>query len=394
MLNIAYIALTIATGRGDVATHWSFDTLKNNTAVESLLGLNAEVHGAELQQGALHGALYFDGIADYVAIESIGMAQKTIGSMSEGTISTWFRFDHEPESMDIETIFYLGAQQEFSNFGTSANCYELEIGHFSSQRRLYWTNISTPEEVTEIPLCWSTTGHLQVGQWYHIVSSTSSNGTHIYLDDVEIFDPGDCTWQFGSETTRRFLGDVLQQEAVWFGKGLWNNEEQFFEGVIDEFKIWNRALTREEVTQEHERVASVIAISIDEQTPSEIILSGDLELSGDSDNMNELRWRVDSGDIVTVPYPTLDADWSLLVEHAVFSAGRHTVTVWARNAAGRVQSDSRMVIQSDMNADGIVDVNDLLVLIAAWGECDCIEDLTGDGMVSIADILLLLSAWG
>ena len=49
----------------------------------------------------------------------------------------------------------------------------------------------------------------------------------------------------------------------------------------------------------------------------------------------------------------------------------------------------------DFNSDGVVDVNDLLVLIAAWGSCDaCPEDINADGIVDVNDLLLVIAAWG
>ena len=49
----------------------------------------------------------------------------------------------------------------------------------------------------------------------------------------------------------------------------------------------------------------------------------------------------------------------------------------------------------DFNSDGVVDVNDLLVLIAAWGLCDaCPEDINADGIVDVNDLLLVIAAWG
>ncbi|MBT4529640.1 MAG: hypothetical protein HOC27_00405 [Phycisphaerae bacterium] len=52
-------------------------------------------------------------------------------------------------------------------------------------------------------------------------------------------------------------------------------------------------------------------------------------------------------------------------------------------------------VPGDLNGDGVVDVNDLLVIIGAWGVCsgECAADLTGDGMVDVLDILELLSLW-
>ena len=52
-------------------------------------------------------------------------------------------------------------------------------------------------------------------------------------------------------------------------------------------------------------------------------------------------------------------------------------------------------VPGDLNGDGVVDVNDLLVIIAGWGACagDCPADLNGDGVVNVVDILALLSYW-
>jgi 6-phosphogluconolactonase (cycloisomerase 2 family) len=46
--------------------------------------------------------------------------------------------------------------------------------------------------------------------------------------------------------------------------------------------------------------------------------------------------------------------------------------------------------------DGMVDISDLLALLAAWGPCPppCDPDLDGDGLVDIADLLDLLEGWG
>lgn len=52
----------------------------------------------------------------------------------------------------------------------------------------------------------------------------------------------------------------------------------------------------------------------------------------------------------------------------------------------------------DLNDDGVVNVFDLLILLAEWGECadprDCPADLNGDGVVNVHDLLILLANWG
>ena len=49
----------------------------------------------------------------------------------------------------------------------------------------------------------------------------------------------------------------------------------------------------------------------------------------------------------------------------------------------------------DVDADGDVDVDDLLGLIGTWGSCDgCPADFDGDGDVDIDDLLVVLGQYG
>jgi uncharacterized membrane protein len=52
----------------------------------------------------------------------------------------------------------------------------------------------------------------------------------------------------------------------------------------------------------------------------------------------------------------------------------------------------------DLDQNGVVNINDLLILLSAWGHCnncsDCPADLDGDCAVGIADFLTLLANWG
>ena len=52
----------------------------------------------------------------------------------------------------------------------------------------------------------------------------------------------------------------------------------------------------------------------------------------------------------------------------------------------------------DIDGDGVVGFEDLLALLAAWGDCPeppdpCAADLDDDGDVDFDDLLLLLAGW-
>ena len=51
---------------------------------------------------------------------------------------------------------------------------------------------------------------------------------------------------------------------------------------------------------------------------------------------------------------------------------------------------------ADFTADRAVDVDDLAVLLAAWGACegDCPADFDSDGVVDTRDLAFVLANWG
>ena len=54
--------------------------------------------------------------------------------------------------------------------------------------------------------------------------------------------------------------------------------------------------------------------------------------------------------------------------------------------------DLEPTVPGDVTGDGVVDFNDVLALLSAWGPCSgCPEDLDGDGNVGFSDLVLLLS---
>lgn len=51
-------------------------------------------------------------------------------------------------------------------------------------------------------------------------------------------------------------------------------------------------------------------------------------------------------------------------------------------------------IAGDVNGDGLINVSDILAIIAVWECMGCPEDISGNGVVDVADILIVISNWG
>lgn len=68
----------------------------------------------------------------------------------------------------------------------------------------------------------------------------------------------------------------------------------------------------------------------------------------------------------------------------------HIVGAWSDNGG----NSWCPVCEDDINADGIVNIEDLLAVISRWGPCVCIEDINGDANVDVTDLLLVIQDWG
>ena len=87
-----------------------------------------------------------------------------------------------------------------------------------------------------------------------------------------------------------------------------------------------------------------------------------------------------------------DAGWAL-ARATDINAGGWIVGAGAHDGAPR----AFLLIPTapaDLNGDGVVDFDDLLQVLGAWGPCaGCPADLDGDGMVGLSDLIQLLAAW-
>ena len=75
--------------------------------------------------------------------------------------------------------------------------------------------------------------------------------------------------------------------------------------------------------------------------------------------------------------------------------GAYTLTVTDLRAAGTVSVTYVYTsCPADINGDDVVDVLDLLLMLAAWGNAGGPADVNGDGIVDVLDLLEILAAWG
>ncbi|MDP6987096.1 MAG: M12 family metallopeptidase [Phycisphaerales bacterium] len=94
---------------------------------------------------------------------------------------------------------------------------------------------------------------------------------------------------------------------------------------------------------------------------------------------------------VLVPAATADGAWNLIVQ----VSGGSDADGGNNHYAIALHVGPQAACEGDFNGDEAVDVNDILMLVAAFGDCNgCDEDLDGDGVVGVDDLLVAIAAWG
>ncbi len=243
---IIFINLTL-TGQEGLIGYWSFDELEaeefHDHSENGNHGIN---NGAEIIPGIKGNALYFDGKGDFATIAGKeGRPPEVLEDLGYGSISIWFKVDHIPPENGIAPIFYYGSQSRCDFFDAANKGLIIEAGHSPvhyKSERLYFTIWSNG--CTLPSFCYDSNDHLKKGQWYHFVAVVGEDYNTGYLNGKEMLNR---RYNFGNSSSSQFFEDAVVHERLWLGRGYWDRSPQFFEGGIDELRIYNRPLSGEEV---------------------------------------------------------------------------------------------------------------------------------------------------
>jgi hypothetical protein len=221
-------SLTIDFKRGVYPTgligYWKFEEGSGNVVLDSSdNGNNGTIYGATWVIGKIDGALNFDGTDDYVSIPSF-----TLPSLTSLTVAAWI---NSPLSQ-IGYIFYNGENGEFVLHNG-----ERPFDGSVSGRYPNLASFSVKLQDASIWDVYSTT--LTPNTWHHVVGVwTKGVSLRIYVDGV-----------LAGEN------DIIPNEYL-FNPGLgyiatvgryYIPEPDYFQGSIDEIRIYNRALTNGEI---------------------------------------------------------------------------------------------------------------------------------------------------
>ncbi|MHC4676304.1 MAG: LamG-like jellyroll fold domain-containing protein, partial [Planctomycetota bacterium] len=380
--------------------HWTMDDNAANTTVADSSGNGndgtARQYTRDLSTaGRIEGAFNFNGLDDYIDCGSDGSLDIT-GSVS---ISAWVKFDSLPD-YDYQTI----VAKRGAGTDVGAN-YALRKGGY--------------EHGDELQFCYhdgtawhayTTLGaNLTWGQWYHVVVTFEfGRGKSIkcYLNNNLLkggWTTGDGNSSVQTNTKPVTIGGLTAGQRA--------------EGSIDNVMIFDRALTRAEISDLYNEGAGLkVDLAIDnlwmyQNLPGQVDSALTATVSVVDDPMGNsgysYEWEILLPRDVSLAPTTVagggggDAYWTFAARGSDEPAGlsdlgqtftvRVTVTGDDYGDAGIAEAEFGVALLGDINNDGAVNVADTSIVNAFWrtGSAgpytvrDC--DLNCDGAVNMAD---------
>lgn len=252
-----------------LVSYWTLDrgSINGKTVKDDLGNNNATIIGnPEMVAGRVNGALKFDGVDDFINLTNLGNFGQEIET---STFELWVKTDYKE---DWSTIFKVLDPQCGMAWGMDFNRTitrpdRVPLGFINREENCRHPNYKFHDEHIIVHVgTYIKQGNLETrgysvsgwkfpifdGEWHHLV----------YVNGLESIDESGKKWReralyFNGE--RQWLlrnptldTDTFQSfvEPVFLAAG--NNQgvaEGFFNGIIDEVRIYNRALNDEEVMQ-------------------------------------------------------------------------------------------------------------------------------------------------
>lgn len=242
-VNISSAQLRVVSGitGGTPATtnqviHYTFNEGSGTTAFDAIGG----DHNGSLANGVLWssvsdsiagGAVRFDGVNDVIKIAD--SSDINVGTYLERSISFWFRAE-DASKAGAQVLYEEGGGTRGLNFYLEAET--LYFGGWNNNENGWGESyLSTP---------------LNDDEWHHVAivvdAPETTNGNFIaYLDGFEVA-------RSPAAAINNHTGDIgigAMDDSTRYHDGSSSGDGNHFEGWIDEFQLWNRALSAEEVGQ-------------------------------------------------------------------------------------------------------------------------------------------------
>ena len=235
---------------------YAFDETSGTTAVDaSGNGRTGVVVGATWATGRYGGALSFDGSDDYVGLPALGTFYN-----SAFTLEAWVQKATTKNDVGI-------------------------VGTWAGSGPMLWVDhLATRHHLT---LGGSFSSYLDsgvnpsVGQWQHLAATFDGATARYYVDGVEV-------------ASRAFSGSVGNSNS-WRIGAYGSVAGGFFDGLIDEIRVYDRALGASEIVADRDTPLGIV-------TPGAPTEPGDLTVTESTQTSVSLSWTASTDDVGVAGY--------------------------------------------------------------------------------------------
>jgi len=195
-----------------LVAYWKFDEGEGDIVFDEVTNtMDGTIHGATWTTGKVNSALVFDGDDDYVEIPyDAGLA------VSAGvSLSVWVKPLNVNPGEIVSKRSYGGYRLAYHN-----KRFMLSVA----------TETNPPTDCVS--------GIHESGDWHHVVGTYDGSTMTIYVDGK-------------LEGFKGWSGDiVIRSDPLYIGRRVIGGKDGFyFNGAIDEIRIYNRALTEDEIKE-------------------------------------------------------------------------------------------------------------------------------------------------
>jgi len=254
--------------RAGLVGHWGFDEATTTTAYDS----SGNANNGTLTNGPTRTAssgckisqcLSFDGVDDYVRVS----AATSLNTTSKITILAWIK----PQGSSGQPIV------EYNNGLT----YGVHFWQWNSFDQLYVNLIDTAGGNHTLT---SPAGQFTAGNWYFVGVTYDGNYARLYVN--------------GNEVASASLGSFTLQTTYDLAIGKRLSSTNIFNGLIDDVRIYNRALSADEVRQIYKArvfTRSFVVENVNRDANQNIVTAGGTEDPSTQKITIKVNWSLAAG---------------------------------------------------------------------------------------------------
>lgn len=209
----------LITSQTDARGFEDFYTYDEQGNVLSIREENPSLDG-ELQSSGT--AVDLDGVNDYVQLSNSAL----VANSANSTVEAWVKFDS-----------FEGAQVIYSEDISGGTIYQLYQNNGSLNFGIWRTDVSGNWTIVSAPL------DVELGEWVHVAGILdSTTGMQLYIDGTLVA---------SKVENRRTNANSINSSQI--GRVTNNGGREYFQGQIDEVRVWNEARNEVEILNNYQR---------------------------------------------------------------------------------------------------------------------------------------------